>query len=98
VYVEVLTRQLSECTLLSAAPQEECWTATPRLKQFVLEKERRIISSQLAEDGFNCLRRQESSGSNKQVSGDRAFAALIDDQTLSNRHDYNEVTIDEDCK
>jgi len=76
---------------LIAICEAEEWKATEPLIAWAAEKEKALRSSQLIEDGFQRERRQETRGSNQQVSCDRTWSILLEKKILEEVHGYNPI-------
>ena len=70
------------------------WNLTPEVKGFVEQASKRIISSQLAEDGFN---RQKNAPKYQNRRGNRetAFDTLLQTRVLGEVHRYDEIRHDD---
>lgn len=67
------------------------WSMTPKAKQHFTQVHRRVLGSQVCEDGFKRQKASKKTGANHKGKVQRAFGALLKRHVLGGVHGYDEV-------
>ena len=70
------------------------WTITEEVKAFTKLRQRKLYSSQVAEDGFNTCKRVETKSLNHRAPPSTLYAHLAGEGVLRKRHHFNELVAD----
>lgn len=71
------------------------WQLTPAVLEWVRQLNRRLIATQVVEDGFNVQRRKETQASNKTMRHASYYYALVSKKVLSQKHHFDEAKKEE---
>lgn len=71
--------------------KQEAWKITARIKEFSIKVNKRLMQSQISEDGVNRSRSAESRGRTKKMSDLRAWATLVTSSLLEEVHKYKDL-------